>query len=73
MARILNISQEVEICINWEKLAKDLKEEFDINSSEEDMEVFCCKNETKYLATRYYGHNIEDIHTDDLSGKTNEL
>lgn len=66
--RTLNISQEIEIGIDWEKLANDLKEKFDIDASEEDIETFCCNNETKYLVIQERKQDIEDIHTNDLTG-----
>lgn len=64
----LEISQEAEIRINWEELAKDLKETFNITDSEEDIEVFCSNNESKYLTLKLHEQEIENTHIDDMTG-----
>jgi len=61
------MSQDVEISIDWKKLANDLKEKFNINISEDDMEAFCCGNEMTYLSVQYGEQCIEEIHTNDLT------
>ena len=61
------MSQEIEIGIDWEKLANDLKEKFNIDANEEDIEIFCCDNETKYLIMQSREQDIEDVHTNDLT------
>lgn len=68
MTRNLSISQEIDVCIDWKKLAKDLKKKFDIDVSEEDIEAFCCDNEIKYLTVSEYEQNIDETHTNYLTG-----
>lgn len=67
MTRTVSMSQDIEISIDWKKLANDLKEKFGINIHEDDMEAFCCENEMKYLAVQYGEQCIEEIHTNDLT------
>jgi hypothetical protein len=68
MSISLEISQEAEIRIDWDKLAKDLKEEFNIDTSEEEIEVFCSNNESKYLVLDLFEQEIEKTHTNDQTG-----
>lgn len=68
MARTLNITQEIGVSIDWRQLANDLIEKFDIEIPEEDIEEFCCENEIKYLTIQDSTQNIEEIHTNDLTG-----
>lgn len=66
----LKISQDIDARVDWGKLAKDLKEKFNINESEKDIETFCCKNELKYLAMESYEPQIEETYTSDLTEDT---
>lgn len=68
MAISLNISQEIDVRVDWKKLAKDLKEKFNIDESEEDIEEFCCENEPKCLIIEVYEEEMEETHTNDLTG-----
>lgn len=68
MTRNLNISQEIDIGIDWEKLAKDLRKKFNIDVPEDDIVAFCCENEIKYLTITDYDQEIEETHTNDLTG-----
>lgn len=68
MATNLKISQEINAKVDWGKLAKDLKEEFNIDDSEEDIEKFCCGNEFQYLTTEVCEPEIEEEHTNDITG-----
>jgi len=64
----LKISQDISASVDWGKLAHDLKEKFNIDASEEDIEEFCCINEFQYLIIETYDPAIEEEHTNDLTG-----
>lgn len=68
MAISLEISQDIDVRVDWRKLAKDLKEKFNIEASEEDIEKFCCGNEFKYLAVEVCEQEIENEYTNDITG-----
>lgn len=70
MAVTLKISQETEVKINWEQLAKDLKETFNIDDSVEEIEAFCCEKELEIIDITRYDPDIEDTFTHDLTGDT---
>lgn len=67
MAVTLKTSQEIEVKINWEKLANDLKETFNIDDSVEEIEAFCCEKEKEIMDVIRYDPDIEDIFTHDLT------
>lgn len=64
----LSISQEIDVIVDWKKLADDLKEEFNIGACEDDIEAFCCNNEKKYLIVNKDEQNIDDTYINDLTG-----
>lgn len=67
MTRTVSMSQDIEISVDWKKLAKDLKEKFGIDIPEDDIDAFCCENEMAYLSVQYGEQCIEEIHTNDLT------
>lgn len=64
----LEISQNIDVRIDWEKLVKELKEKFNIEASEEEIEKFCCGNEFKYLNVEILENEMEEEHTNDITG-----
>lgn len=70
MAISLEMTQEIDIIVDWKKLAEKLKEEFKIDESEEEIEAFLCGIEPQILTTEIYEPEIEEERTNDLSGES---
>ncbi len=68
MAITLEMSQEMDIRADWKKLAEKLKEEFKIDESEEEIEIFLCEIEPQILTTEIYEPEIEEQRTNDQTG-----
>jgi hypothetical protein len=69
MSTDLEIYQEVSICVDWEKLSKDIKKEFNITNSEKDIEIFLTSNEKKYLKSDVYASEFNATYKNDRTGE----
>jgi hypothetical protein len=69
MTTDIEIYQEVSICIDWEKLSRDIRKEFNITNSEKDIEIFLTSNEKKYLKSDVYGSEFTAKYTNDRTGE----
>lgn len=70
MAISLEMTQEIEISVDWKKLAEKLKEEFKIDEPEEEIEAFLCEIEPQILTAEIYEPEIEEERTNDLTGES---